>query len=314
VSNSADSIAQAYRDALQGARFRVAPGVAYRLALAASGEGDLATSLAGPRDFDYAAGHALLIGAGGRFVDERGRDVTYHPSRPERLGFGLGGAPGHVGRVLDLDWSAVLRREGQQRHGLRRPRHADLCSEPDLLTKALGAWWGWHLGWALGAGDEPSQLEASIEALCNPQRLTRAELMRLEARISQVGGDAELNAQVRWALSQEDASAWRALEGHPLAILIGQLAQGAPLSSGQEGSPYTRSACCLRLAQLGTSMRSTCSDGGRSWPQRLIGALLSYRDGDPSAWGSDSARLLEAWLTHLTHPGSSETGGADGVH
>lgn len=47
-----------------GVRYRSMPSIAYRLALVAAGEGVAATSLNGPVSWDYAAGHALLRGAG----------------------------------------------------------------------------------------------------------------------------------------------------------------------------------------------------------------------------------------------------------
>ena len=75
----------------KGCQYRVAPGIAYRLALCAAGEGEVAISLASPRDFDFAAGHALLIGAGGDLFDGQGKEVRYEHTRPTRLGCAFGG-------------------------------------------------------------------------------------------------------------------------------------------------------------------------------------------------------------------------------
>lgn len=308
VSNSADSIASAYLNALSGARFRVAPGVAYRLALAAAGEGDLAISLAGPRDFDYAAGHALLVGAGGRFVDERGRDVTYHPTRPERLGFGLGGAPSLIRRLCHLEWGPVLRREGRGEVSLRRPCHADLYPNSALLSAALGAWWGWHIAWALTAPAEGKPQLLSQEGLTSAELLKSEALHSLEAQVAQEGGDQALSSQLRLALAGDEESS-RAVKAHPLhallcALLTSKRPHAPPPKAHQSAD---REGRCLALSQEGLSL-TTPHAGGRGWPPRLIGALLSYRGGEMSAWGSDSARLLEAWLTQLSADLTRSTG------
>ena len=59
------------------ARFRAVPSIAYRLALAAAGEGAAAVSLQAPCGWDYAAGHALLRALGGVLVDEARAEVRY---------------------------------------------------------------------------------------------------------------------------------------------------------------------------------------------------------------------------------------------
>ena len=48
------------------ARYRPMPSIAYRLALAAGGDGAIGASFKGAGDWDYAAGHALLRATGGR--------------------------------------------------------------------------------------------------------------------------------------------------------------------------------------------------------------------------------------------------------
>ena len=59
------------------ARFRAVPSIAHRLALVGMGEADGAVSLYAPCAWDYCAGHALVSAAGGRLVDQDGRDITY---------------------------------------------------------------------------------------------------------------------------------------------------------------------------------------------------------------------------------------------
>ncbi|MNC66249.1 Inositol monophosphatase family protein [compost metagenome] len=53
------------------------PSIAYRLAKVAAGEGVCGVSLYPVSAHDVVAGHALLRGAGGVLLDERGQPITY---------------------------------------------------------------------------------------------------------------------------------------------------------------------------------------------------------------------------------------------
>ena len=57
--------------------FVAMPSIAYRLARVAAGDGDAGVSLVPVSAHDVAAGHALLIGAGGVLIDQDGNSITY---------------------------------------------------------------------------------------------------------------------------------------------------------------------------------------------------------------------------------------------
>jgi len=63
VSHHADRNPRANAMLVAPMRFRAVPSIAYRLALVAAGEARAAVSLNGPVGWDYAGGHALLLGA-----------------------------------------------------------------------------------------------------------------------------------------------------------------------------------------------------------------------------------------------------------
>ena len=65
ISQDADKNPAGNAACVAPARFIAMPSIAYRLALVAAGEGVAAISLNGPGDWDYAGGHALLVGVGG---------------------------------------------------------------------------------------------------------------------------------------------------------------------------------------------------------------------------------------------------------
>ncbi len=107
VSQGADRHPYGNLQCVQPARFRDVPSIAYRLALAAT-EGIAAVSLNSPGDYDYGAGHALLKGAGGLLVNERGTDVTYTPEGRSSTHYCFGGDPKVVAELAARPWSRVL--------------------------------------------------------------------------------------------------------------------------------------------------------------------------------------------------------------
>ena len=203
VSNQADELADTYTQCLTGegrgdARYRVAPGIAYRLALCAAGEGDGALSLAGPRDFDYAAGHALLIGAGGGLIDERGRAVTYQYQRPTRLGFAFGGALTLIKRLVEIDWRPLFIAKRQRDLPFSQPSPDKLYADADLLERAQGAWWGWHIGVCLYR----QWREEGISELHSHRGIPPLMLPSINA--ARRGGDRLLIESVRAMLSEAE--------------------------------------------------------------------------------------------------------------
>ena len=89
-------------------RFRALPSIAYRLALAAAGEGT-AASLHTPGDWDYGGGHALVRGAGGVFLNETSQEITYAADGASRTGFCFGGPPRICAELAARSWDPIFR-------------------------------------------------------------------------------------------------------------------------------------------------------------------------------------------------------------
>lgn len=88
------------------ARFISVPSIAYRLALVAVGDADLALSLASPVHFDCFAGLALLHAVGGHIVSQRGVDIDFNSYYEGQLV--LGGPPHLTQRLSKRNWSRVF--------------------------------------------------------------------------------------------------------------------------------------------------------------------------------------------------------------
>jgi len=130
------------------ARFVALPSIAYRLARAAAGDGVAAVSLNGPCGWDYAAGHALIRGAGGVLVDETGAEVIYTMDGASRAGSCFGGAPRAARALAARDWGRV--QDGRPlaaRLTLAWPRAA----AGEALDRAVGCLMGHIAGDSLGS-------------------------------------------------------------------------------------------------------------------------------------------------------------------
>jgi ADP-ribosylglycohydrolase/fructose-1,6-bisphosphatase/inositol monophosphatase family enzyme len=154
VSQSADGKPEINAEFCQPARFRAEPGIAYRLALAAAGEGVAGVSLNSPTAWDVAAGHALLRAAGGDLYRLGGRPATYSGEGRGFFGDCVGGV-GPFARELALrEWELIRRGRPTSVHdsyGLLRPDPAKIVSDPGLLSRAQGCLIGQLAGDNLGA-------------------------------------------------------------------------------------------------------------------------------------------------------------------
>jgi ADP-ribosylglycohydrolase/fructose-1,6-bisphosphatase/inositol monophosphatase family enzyme len=148
VSQDADRRAEANQKAVHPARFIAMPSIAYRLALTAAGDGVAGVSLSGPGAWDYAAGHALLRGAGWILLDERGREVSYSSGRSSTQ-FCFGGTRAACEALCRRDWSALL--SGRSHAvALIRPERGRLIRDPGKLSRAQGCLLGQLAGDSLG--------------------------------------------------------------------------------------------------------------------------------------------------------------------
>jgi ADP-ribosyl-[dinitrogen reductase] hydrolase len=151
VSQDAGRSPAANAECTAPARFRAMPSIAYRLALVAVGEGDAGVSLHGPKDWDFAAGHALLRAVGGELVDEAGRPIRYRLGHAES-GYAIGGALPVARQLAGRPWAAVHYNEdpGLLTRSFRSKRPRFRIADAGVLSRAQGALLGQLAGDALG--------------------------------------------------------------------------------------------------------------------------------------------------------------------
>jgi len=156
VSQDGDKNSLANAELVAPARFRTIPGIAYRLALVAAGEGDAAVSLNGPVGWDYAAGHALVRAAGGELVGADGKPVTYSSNGSSSCGGRCyGGGEKFLQTLTGKPWERVFDKPPMQiiAYPLVRPEKGKVYREPvpGLLARAQGCLLGQFAGDALGS-------------------------------------------------------------------------------------------------------------------------------------------------------------------
>jgi len=93
MSTSASQRPEASAALVAPAQFIPMTSIAYRLARVAAGDAVATLTLHRAQSWDIAAGHALLLGAGGELYDERGLPVRYGVNGEGEVGACFGGAP-----------------------------------------------------------------------------------------------------------------------------------------------------------------------------------------------------------------------------
>jgi fructose-1,6-bisphosphatase/inositol monophosphatase family enzyme len=129
------------------ARFMPLPSIAYRLARVAAGDGIATLTLRPVAAHDIAAGHALLIAAGGVLVAEDGQPVTYDVHGDSRPSACFGGAPNAVEALRTRTWRRSPEPVRPARVTLTWPRAA----EDQRFDRALGCMLGLVIGDSLGS-------------------------------------------------------------------------------------------------------------------------------------------------------------------
>lgn len=227
VSGGGDRAARANLQCTQPARVVSIPSIAHRLARVAAGEASATTSLYAPKTWDFAAGHCLVLAAGGALVDENGREPVY-----DAEGFGamprlFAGSRAVAMELSRREWDRAFRAEREMEMPIARLHKGRAVRDSALLARAHGALLGQLAGSAMA-------VEAPTADPGHPA--------------GQLGPGGELGmATVRSliALASDDASlgrayaAWSSVAAdEPQAIRASALARVAALTLwGHEADP-----------------------------------------------------------------------------
>jgi ADP-ribosyl-[dinitrogen reductase] hydrolase len=254
----------------------------YRLARATAGDGMAAVSLNGPCGWDYAAGHALVRGAGGVLIDESGHEVTYTVDGSSYTGFCFGGAPRAVRILVTRDWPGV--RDGlpmEPRTVIGWPRRAS----EGALDRAVGCLLGQIAGDSLG----------SLVEFRTPDDIAR----------QYPDGVSDL----------ADGGTWKTIAGQPtddseLALDLARTLAGRKTWSSEAvgwfaSRPFDIGSTTAQALSAATSARSKKAEAAQAAPDRASqsnGALM--RCAPIGIWARDAAEAAAAARADaaLSHP------------
>jgi ADP-ribosyl-[dinitrogen reductase] hydrolase len=134
------------------ARFRPVPSIAHRLALVAAGEAAAGVSVHAPGAWDYAAGHALLRGAGAALVDEKGQEIQYAEDGTSNVQRAFAGNERLVRDLASRPWERT--RDNPEASSAEFPLAAErghAVADPGLVSRAQGCLLGQVAGDSLGS-------------------------------------------------------------------------------------------------------------------------------------------------------------------
>ncbi len=291
------------------AGFMPLPSIAYRLARIAVGDGIATLTLRPVNALDIAAGHALLMAAGGVLVAEDGEPVTYNELGESRPSACFGGSPRAVAVLRARTWRGSQEPRREPRVTLTWPR---LVPET-MLNRAAGC----LLGVAIGGDLGPDTELALIVARCLVGRMFY-DRAAVEAAVQgwQNTGGGQASPLVRaiaiglWSRDPEAAAATARLDcpdapDNPLlAAAIAAGIDGAPRDeisrlAGRAigGRPDWNSAVSGALAGV--------AFGRAVFPARQVMRVLTWRPDEglgvarprpEFCWTDDLVDLAEALL------------------
>ena len=230
VSGGGDRAARANMQCTKPARVMSIPSIAHRLAKVAAGEASATTSLYSPRTWDFAAGHCLVLAAGGALVDQYGNAPVYDHEAD-------GTAPrlfaGSRTVALDLagrDWDLAFRSQRETSMPIVRLRKGGAVGDPALLARAQGAILGHLIGSSLWA-----------------HSFTASQPPPAEGQLGSCGEIAVACARSLIDLASESKSLKRAYaswtESSPLA-------PDRSMESAAKGQPLSSSLSSIALARV----------------------------------------------------------------
>ena len=184
VSGGGDRAARANLQCTKPARVMCIPSIAHRLAKVAAGEAAATTSLYSPKTWDFAAGHCLILAAGGALLDENGNEPAYDDEAFGTAPRLFAGSKAVARELSSRDWDLAFRAERETSMPIVRLVKGRAVRDPRLLARAQGALLGQLLGSALGRlftggghdGESRTLDLTAIEAAARRRRLIAGQL------------------------------------------------------------------------------------------------------------------------------------------
>ncbi len=305
VSVHRENIMEAVLDTLQPFRYRAFPSIAYRLALAAVGDGEAAVSWHHPGDWDYAGGHALIRGAGGIFINEEGAEVTYADDGVSKVTRCFGGEPSIVRDLSGRNWNKI--QSQQANPPVKTPRSlftfarlkpGKSTSNSNLLSRAQGCLAGQLAGDALG------QMVEFLDPQTIQRRFTKGlSLMQDGGAWGTMAGQATDDSELALMLARCIARDGLYIREHVAQSYYYWLNESGPFDVGSTIAKAIRSVSEedlteKRVAEVMTQKASRESQANGSLMRISPLGILGYRMNADKLW---QLACEDSLLTHPHH-------------
>ncbi len=305
-SSASDRAPAANLACLAPGRYRAVPSIAHRLALVASGEAAGATSLYSPGAWDLAAGHALVLGAGGALLDQDGRDVRYDSVGWCKMKNAFAGSRALAEDLARRPWAQVFTRPAEELSPARLAP-GQLVRDAGLLSRAQGCLLAQVAGDSLGSlvefrtaaeiaalhGDGPRELaDGGTWNTLAGQPTDDSEMALALARSIVEGGAYDpqraLAAYRAWLDSRpfdvgHTTSAALTGRSNPGSQANGSLMRVSPLGVFAHGRPAAEVAGLARLDAGLTHPHPVCGDATAAFAVAVAHAV-ARGDGARAAW------------------------------
>ncbi|MSO99840.1 MAG: hypothetical protein EXR07_02135 [Acetobacteraceae bacterium] len=285
------------------AGFMPLPSIAYRLARIAVGDGIATLTLRPVNALDIAAGHALLMAAGGVLLAEDGAPVTYNELGESRPSACFGGSPNAVAVLRARTWRGSTEPRREPRVTLTWPR---TVAEP-MLDRAAGCLLGLAIGGDLGPDAELALVVA--RSLVGQRTFDAAAVASAVSSWALAGGEASPLVRAipigLWARDPEAAAAAARIDS-PGVLDAPKLA--AAIAAGMRGASHD----ALRRLTAGIDSPAAAGAlagvaGGRGvFPVPQVMRVLTWRPDEglgvarprpEICWTDDLVDLAEALLS-----------------
>lgn len=258
-------------------RFMPLPSIAYRLARVAVGDGVATVTLRPVQALDIAAGHALVLAAGGVLLAEDGTEVTYNEHGESRPSGCIGGAPEAVRMLRARTWRGSTEPRREPRVTLEWPRAAD----DTALDRAIGSLLGLLIGDSQGSA-MPGQPGGGGE-------MALALARTLVGRAT-YDADAAAEAYVGWSQSGppaiRDPAEAVLMRAVPIGIWAGEPALAATVAA--RDAALTDPACAATSAAIAAAVASGQPHQDAP-PSPVIAAALRGATNGRAAWSPAEA-------------------------
>jgi ADP-ribosyl-[dinitrogen reductase] hydrolase len=301
-------------------RYQALPSIAYRIALAAAGDGEAAVSWHNPGDWDYAGGHALIRGAGGIFVDESGNEIRYAKDGSSKVKRCFGGAPAIVQDLQRRNWNQVVAGyhapapARAPRFHLARLKAGQAVSDAALLSRAQGCFLGLccadslahqavHLDWTKGRIGIETQA-----ALLFARSLVvegGSNLENIEVAFAQGLLESESGSKLTWMVplgivGSKHSSDW-------VSRAASVIADSDPLTAALHVLLAEAVAYTVRTGAPASEVYShVCEIAARDQVEPLIQEALKLSASDGANTPTEILGTFQNVFYHLLHAGSFE--------